>query len=437
MASLATAYSSNIPFDENHPSFSYDSYVEAEAARYDAALRFRTDNLAKRDSTVSIHVPVMVDAIVYTYRNKAERMEAAHRQAMAPWPSFDKVPASTPAPGHGNRMREWAELRKGPTNSAKFFADQLNDVHKEYLAGEIDLDRFVDEVYSYLEPKASSDDVFAFLLSKRAMIEKKANSPGDARTKFASWLNNAWKAHCENQGISAPSIEDEEQEGAIAGDSAPIVSPSTAIKEDYRQLKKAQNKSTVIASHSGLVAGTAIFADFLKTNRKFILMKVQNGLKEYTKHGMTEEDVTQIALIRMADALPRFKGTSEDYFYWLQKLIYNAVLDARKGSVKEDSRLAPLFVVNEDGEEDEHPGIGGKIAIKRNGKVEYQDAPQEFVRKLPDWIQGDNLMICKLIREGKSFAEIGEALGGMTEAAVTLRVSKMRNRNLEEKEAAK
>jgi len=46
-------------------------------------------------------------------------------------------------------------------------------------------------------------------------------------------------------------------------------------------------------------------------------------------------------------------------------------------------------------------------------------------------------MICKLIREGKSYAEIGEALGGMTEAAVTLRVSKMRNRNLEEKEAAK
>ncbi len=99
-------------------------------------------------------------------------------------------------------------------------------------------------------------------------------------------------------------------------------------KKTTDSLKKAQNKAIVIAAHSGMKAGTVSERDFLTTTRKFILMKVQGGLKEFTKHGMTEEDVTQNALIKMCAALPRFEGTSEDYFYWLQRVVYSAVLDA-------------------------------------------------------------------------------------------------------------
>jgi DNA-directed RNA polymerase specialized sigma24 family protein len=355
---------------------------------------------------------------------------------MTPWPVFNPpIPAPIePIPytgKHGSRMKEWAEIRtKTSTSSAKFFANNLNDAHSAFMADELTSEEYISEVFGFLESSGSQDDVFAFLFSIQEQLDAKTFCPEDAKPKFSTRINNAWKAYQQSQGISTSPDEQQEQEEGIADD--PALSPSVEDKEDYRQLKKKQNKATVIAAHSGMKTGTVSERDFLTTTRKFILLKVQGGLKDFTKHGITEEDVTQNALMKMCDALPRFEGTSEDYFYWLQRVIYTAVLDARKVSTKEDSRHAPLFVVNEDGEEDENPGIGGKIAIKRNGKTEYQDPRPQYSKPLPNFIEGTNLRICQLIQEGHDYDTIGQKLG-LSTSAVTMRVSKMRKRIKEAK----
>ncbi len=93
----------------------------------------------------------------------------------------------------------------------------------------------------------------------------------------------------------------------------------------------------------------------------------------------------------------------------------------RTVSTKEDSRQCPLFVVNDDGEEDENPGIGGKIAIKRNGKTEYQDPRPQYSKPLPNFIQGTNGQNCQLIQEGHGYDTIGQKLG-LSTGAVTMRV---------------
>ena len=81
-----------------------------------------------------------------------------------------------------------------------------------------------------------------------------------------------------------------------------------------------------------------------------------------------------------------------------------------------------------------NPAVGGGDSYKRNGQPEYiTDRPQHR-RKLPDFIQGDDLKICNYIRERYSYAKIAEIMS-MTEAAVTLRIARMR-KTIEEMKAA-
>jgi hypothetical protein len=51
----------------------------------------------------------------------------------------------------------------------------------------------------------------------------------------------------------------------------------------------------------------------------------------------------------------------------------------------------------------------------------------ERYTQIPEWITGDDRYLCKLIMDGKGYAEIGEYIG-CSEGAVKMRVSRMRKR---------
>jgi RNA polymerase sigma factor (sigma-70 family) len=202
---------------------------------------------------------------------------------------------------------------------------------------------------------------------------------------------------------------------------------STPTDQQGQQGPIAANKDAVISAHAGLVEGTVNQDAFLTTTRKFTLRRVSWRFKGTDQFGQTEDDITQIAMGKMWDALPTFKGTSGDFFAWYRKIINNVVKDAKRGSLKESKRHAPFYVETEDdegnSEEVENPGIHGSIQFKRNGKPTFQD-PIERRRTLPEFIKGDALKICQYRREGHSYARIGEIMG-MTENAVTKQVQKM------------
>jgi hypothetical protein len=55
--------------------------------------------------------------------------------------------------------------------------------------------------------------------------------------------------------------------------------------------------------------------------------------------------------------------------------------------------------------------------------------------RIPEWVRGENLVICNDVLQGKSYKQIGEALG-LTTKAVEKRLERIRERTRTEKETA-
>lgn len=423
-----------LTFNPNHPSYPYDLYVEQEAARYETALRARTAFLAKRNCRPSIHTPRLVECLAWIYSNKAERMAEAHRLARTPWPVFNSpipIPIEPiPYTGkHGSRMKEWAEIRtKTSTNSAKFFANSLNDAHSAFMADELTSDEYADEIYSYLESQSSSDAVFAFLHSIQEKLADKTFCPEDAKPKFSTRINNAWKAYQQNNGVTVSPDDDQEHGGPVADDPALVFPPVAVVKEDYRVLKRRDNKAAVIDAYSGYLNGVVSESDFFAAIHKFALRKIGRKLKEYAKLGATEEDVAQEAALAVIKNLPNFKGEPAQFYSWLHRIVHTRGLDAEEAAGREQDRHAHMFLLDENGDEYENPGAYGDPLYKRNDEVVYgRNKKVGYSITLPDFIQGTDKMIWDSILAGKDYKQIAEGLG-ITVPAVTMRVAKMRRR---------
>lgn len=410
----------SIPFDHNHPNFSYDLYVEMESARYESDLKARNAVLAKRDCRPSIHVPRVVECISWTYGNKAERMAEAHRIAMTPWPVFNPpipIPIE-PIPytgNHGSRMKEWAAIRpKTSTNSAKFFAKNLNDAHNAFMADELTSEEYISEVFGFLEDRASSDDVFAFLHSIQEKLDAKTFCPVDAKPKFSTRINTAWKAYRENNGVTVSPDEDQTQGEAIADDPAPIIGCKATVSVGEKSIRAAyDNYVAKVPDAETHLLGLSLA--YVRRTIRSCMSNCAEGMDDF-------EDVASHVAEKIWKSLPTFKGDSLAYFKWLNVTQKNAGIDGVRKVRRETDSNVPLMVEYEDGELEQNP------LIDRQRK-------QEYVRELPDWIQGNNLWICMLLREGMSYAQIAKSRG-MTEKAVKECAAKMRKRNLEETKAS-
>jgi len=280
------------------------------------------------------------------------------------------------------------------------------------LADELDLEQYTDEIFSFLEPNATSEDIFAFLTIHSDKIADGSFCPDNL--KFSTKLNKLWKAYSDSNGVTVSPVEEQEQEEAIADDSA-LSAPIKAVKLRTR----------VEAAYAGFVAGEVSQFDFLTVTREFVLRRVSHKF-EGDKLGKTEQDVTQIAMIKMSDALDNFIGSSGEFFVWTRQIADNTVLDAKKEAMRDLMRHAPLYVTNEDGVEGLNPALHGGIKVRRNGKTVFQDPAPQVRKQLPDFIQGTDLKICEYLRyKGYSYGRIADELG-LTVTAVTQRIRKMR-----------
>jgi DNA-directed RNA polymerase specialized sigma24 family protein len=134
----------------------------------------------------------------------------------------------------------------------------------------------------------------------------------------------------------------------------------------------------------------------------------------------TLEDVAQQATIEVWANLPTFKGKSEQFYSWVKRVCRNNCLDGFNKNSKE-SKLWATFEV----EGRENPAVQGGIEFKRGGVTKYQQPRIQTPRKLPGFIQDNDLKICQYIREGYNYERIGEILS-ITESVVKKRVAAMR-----------
>lgn len=126
------------------------------------------------------------------------------------------------------------------------------------------------------------------------------------------------------------------------------------------------------------------------------------------------EDFAQDIVLIVWSKLPSFKGDCSIFYSWLNRICYTHGADAQSSSTKEVSKRVPLQIEGEDGFIDDNPAL-------------YRDEPVQYMRKLPDFIQGHDLLICNYIRQGLDYEQIGSTMG-LTETAVKERVRYMRTK---------
>jgi DNA-directed RNA polymerase specialized sigma24 family protein len=307
-------------------------------------------------------------------------------------------------------LSEFSAIRKPGDcwKAPKISVTALNEVHALFADSELSLEDYSTQLAAILDPEGGTD-VFGFLSSIAGSLETNTYS---TRTKFGAKLKDAFVTFRDDGNDVAETDSDDED---------------TEAASDYKAPKSRNSRSLVENAYGGFVAGTVNQDAFLTATRKFALRWVSWQFKGCEQHGQTEDDITQIAMVKMWNALPTFKDSSEGFVPWFRTIIKNTLKDTKETSLKESMRHAPLFIVNEDGDEADNPGMYGTIQYRRNGKVAYQEPLPQHARPLPEFIQGLDLQICQYIREGYNYEKIARVLS-TTEPAIEARVRKMRNK---------
>jgi DNA-directed RNA polymerase specialized sigma24 family protein len=324
-----------------------------------------------------------------------------------------------PVPHEHSIGRSWT-IHMCTPDRADWTTDEakvLNGLHHAFLSKGIDLETYVDRIIAYLG--GAEQSVLDFIATIGSKLEAGSFCPSDSGDRFSKKLSRAWVSYQKRQPQS-PTAKKRKRVPPIPAPSGELSAP----------LKRKPLSERLEESYAGFLKGVVSEDDFLTVSRHFALKRAHRKFRGCDQFGQTPEDITQEAMRGMWRSLHTFNQEKSGFFVWFQRIVDNAVKDAKSGSMKEDMRHAPYFLTNKAGEEFEHPGMYGSIEFKRGGNGEgsevcYQNPMPQFQRELPEFIQGTDLKICQYIREGYDYEKIGEVLG-LSEKAVSRRIARMR-----------
>jgi RNA polymerase sigma factor (sigma-70 family) len=315
-------------------------------------------------------------------------------------PAVPEYPPYPPYRGeYKSRMQEWSQT--GRANAAKFHARELNETHTEFLAGNLELDRYMVEVFAFLERDDQNDheDVLAFFTTIQDKLESGCFCPEESTTRFSAKLLKAWTRYQRDNNIQ---VADEEN---LLPQAPTLEPPAKAL---------APNRVNIEAAYRKRLAGTdGAERDFYKIVYRFAKMRVRDKLNDSVEGIQTFEDCAQTATIAVWESIGSYKGQPEGFYSWLRRICGNVGKDGFKKNMREAKGRVPLMVSQEDG------------TVVENPELYENEFWVEMQRELPEFIQGDNLKICQYIREGFDYEKIAQVLS-MTEAAVKQRVAWMR-----------
>jgi DNA-directed RNA polymerase specialized sigma24 family protein len=196
--------------------------------------------------------------------------------------------------------------------------------------------------------------------------------------------------------------------------------------------------------------------------REFAYAKVKYLDFEFNSGGADAEDWAQDVALDVWRQLDDYRGDTASSFYaWVHKIAFNTGSSTFNALLEEKDTHVDLTTDVMDGEsgegmfEDDNPevyenalsaderkwteydGATGDIVWTRDakrGKVETVPGSETSMfdigsggSLIPDWVGGDNLVICDLYRRGKTYKQIGRSLN-LSEDAVKQRVAAIRKR---------
>lgn len=214
----------------------------------------------------------------------------------------------------------------------------------------------------------------------------------------------------DSEAVESEPVEDFEGDGSIAA------------------LKKAANKAAVNKAFADKRAGSLDMDGFCATIRPFVAKKITGRLYDSPGGIGNVEDHVQEVVIYVWQHLSDFSGEPKAFYTWLNRICYTTATKGFNEGKESRDKFEQVTVKYEDG------SIGDNLNMysdgrKRNGQPIIGPAQPQYAKKLPDFIQGTDLMICDLIREGYDYKRIAKFCH-ITEKAVRERVAKMKRKNL-------
>ncbi len=367
-----------------HPTFNQGNFTSHKLGADGCLVEYRANTLAELEAAIGF-VPVVLDPVL----------------KRAPLPL-------TPS----RRMYEWSFPLK-PWQAEKILTRHVNALHSRFLDGDADLEQYDDGILSYLTQFQTAENVAGFLASVSDPLAEKTFCTR------ASAFSVTLRARCQEFVGDLPVaqiVETADQEAEIV-----------VADEDRRNLpaiKKQQTKAAIIHGYEAHSAGKPGATDrLLQSVLSFLRTKLLCVYQDGQETCTNVDDMVQQAGIKIANQLLSFSGSGKQFYSWIDKVSYTTRMDAYAIARAEKAlHSVPLEI-----ESEEEPGTFIDNPVVREAALgeKFRESP---FRELPESIQGTNLMICKLIRQKLSYAEIAETLS-MSETAVSRRVARMRQAN--------
>jgi hypothetical protein len=291
---------------------------------------------------------------------------------------------------------------------------QLKEDHKLYSLGKIEVEAYMEAVFYYLESNASHEDAFGFFSVYSESIEDGTFCSN--KNAFVRVLRQKFDEYLQDRTASEAPAERGELNDSHERDGVEDSDDEDTEPKELAAIKQANNREKIEKAYTNLLAATPnAEGEFFSAVTQFAKGKVI-GRTLHTSGSETPDDVSQNIAAYVWQHLKDFRGSPKSFYPWLHRICYVQGAKRFNENLEESTQHAPFFIESEEGE-----GLIENPALYR---TEYPLA-KKF--RVPDFIQGTDLKICKYIREGFNYARIAGILD-ISEQAVKDRVRKMRKR---------
>jgi len=309
----------------------------------------------------------------------------------------------TPVPELTERSALRTPWKAPKVKLPKVTGRDLNRHHTEYLCGELPLSEYTDKLFHFLVPNHLEDDVYDFLALHSERLEGGTFCrPSDGA--FNRVLRKFWNLHKIDHSVETRAPEEKQLLHYCADEpiEASLASPT---------------KANIVKAYQSFVSGEEGATDKLyKLIIKLGTVKAMHMMLNVTEHVGTYADAGQEAAKAVWKRISGFTGSPPEFYAWLSRICTHKGADGYKANVRAAQKAAPLFI--------QDPDDPGRIV---DNPALYREERISVPRKLPEFIQGSDKLICDYIREGLNYQQIGRVLQ-ISETAVQKRVKAMRKK---------
>ena len=315
--------------------------------------------------------------------------------------------------------RDYAPIVTGrDKKESRFLARSINERYSEYKSGRISLEALMTHITNYIIHSNNDWGIDSFLIDIQPSLEN--GTFHRSKLKFSTKLKKVWSAY-----------RDATFPGSVRTPAPIRMSKRPATKANFEHAYLDYLEDRYLGTNEQ--AESELHLLVAKLARMHVKSRMFGVSPDF---GDTFEDCAQLATVDSCEDLKTFRGSPAKAYWRVRNICSNKATDGFNQNNDIAMTRGDFFLTDEsedgDGEEYENPAIYKQRHDVGSSNSHVMPDPPQYRRPLPEFIQGTDLKICKYIRAGHDYANIGRILE-ISETAVELRVRKMRGKILKMK----